>query len=348
MRPEDKGMCLILKPTELCNWNCEYCSSTNLVENKAQKLPIEKVFQFLDRFPKTQGIFVVGGDPLMMSPSYYENLLDYISRKNLETKVIITTNLWDFYIKPEKWLSLFKHPKFEVGTSFQYGLERKISKNLYLTEDLFIKIYNKFTSLLDYPLYFLSVVDDTNEHLAMDSVLLAKKLGTQCALTWAVSSGLQKKPFLSAKMFKIYMDIYHQGLTEYEKTVYDLVKKVGGLDMACPMNRSCGHWMRSLNPDGRYFFCGPLNDDLDSRAELSFEDEIIKGKVLGDVAIHSDWQYLKEECLTCDMFDFCNGCRKVIKDTKGHGLVEDQCTMMLSLRDGLLEVAKDEMAAAVC
>lgn len=347
MRYEDKGMCLILKPTELCNWKCDYCSSTNLVEDKAEKLPLEMVFKFLDRFPKTQGIFVVGGDPLMMPPSYYEKLLAYIEEKNLETNVIITSNLWDFYIRPEKWLHLFKRPNFEVGTSFQYGLERKISKDRPLTEELFVKIYNKYFDLMGEPLYFLSVIDDTNEHRALDNVRLAKSLGTQCTLTWAVSSGKQHKPFLSAKMFKLYMDIYAEGLHDYEKTVFDLVKKVGGLGVACPMNRGCGHWMRSLNPDGRYFFCGPLNDDLDKRAELSFEDEIINGKELGDVAIHKDWQYLKEECLTCDMFDFCNGCRKVIKDNKEHGLVEAQCSMMLGLRDGLLELAGNEMGS-VC
>ena len=73
---------LIIKPTELCNFKCTFCSSTKLVEDKASTLDHQYIFDFLDRFPNTNSIIVNGGDPLMMKPDYYFTILDYIEKHN--------------------------------------------------------------------------------------------------------------------------------------------------------------------------------------------------------------------------------------------------------------------------
>src|SRR5688500_13988520 len=118
---------LIIKPTEACNFKCTFCSSTHLVENKASKLDISKIEQFLDRYPETRTIIVNGGDPLMMPPEYYFQILDMIEKRNLQTTLSFTTNLWAFYKNPDIWTELFRHPLVGVSTSFNYGETRRIT-----------------------------------------------------------------------------------------------------------------------------------------------------------------------------------------------------------------------------
>ena len=58
-------------------------------------------------------IIVTGGDPLCVSPEFYEELLSLGS-----WKMSFTTNLKDYYENPGKWDSIFKNPRVGVCTSF--------------------------------------------------------------------------------------------------------------------------------------------------------------------------------------------------------------------------------------
>jgi len=47
---------------------------------------------------------------------------------------------------------------------------------------------------------------------------------------------------------------------------------------------------------------------------------------------------MKQSCLTCPMFQICNGCRKTIKDYKEHGLVEQHCRKMKKIAPDILKI----------
>jgi radical SAM protein with 4Fe4S-binding SPASM domain len=251
--------------------------------------------------------------------------------------------LWDWYKNPEKWNWFLKHPRVETGTSFQYGGGRKITPTKEFTEEIFRDVYKKYQEHVDRDLCFLAVIDDSNEHLALKHVYLAKELGTQCRLVWSAKSGRSGNVYPMSKLFKIMLDIWKLGLAEYEQTAVSISQKMIGLEIACPMSRNCDHWMRSLNPDGRYFSCGPLNDDLDPSNEIDFESEVVKGeKYHLPIQSNPNNQYLKEECLGCKMFQTCNACRKHIKDLKSSNKVEEHCTSMKSIMSDLEDMAKSE------
>lgn len=338
---DKKQMVLIIKPTEACNFSCDFCSSTELVEDKASKLKLETIFQFLKRYPKTHTIFVVGGDPLMMSPKYYFDLLEHIKENGYPTKLSLTTNLWAFYKKPERWVELLSHPDVEVGTSFQYGNGRLIRPGEVFTEEIFIDVVKKFRSLIpNKELCFLAVINDENEHLAIDHVYLAKHLDMQCRLVYASMSGLSTRPYPLSKLYKIFVKIWKLGLAEYEQTALAISDKIYGLEGACPMSRSCDHLMRSLNPDGRYFSCGPLNDDLDKKNEIDFNSEVIEGeRFYLPLQNREELQFLKPECIGCKMFQVCNGCRKHTKDLKQTNMVEEHCSQMKLIMDELIDMS---------
>ena len=86
-------MDLIIKPTELCNFKCTFCSSTNITDDKSAVLGVDQIFRFLERFPDTRTIIVNGGDPLMMSPDYYWKIIDWLDLHEYETDISFTTNL---------------------------------------------------------------------------------------------------------------------------------------------------------------------------------------------------------------------------------------------------------------
>ena len=338
-----RPMSLVVKPTEACNFSCEFCSSTNLVENKQERLELNKIYAFLKRFPRTTHLFIVGGDPLMMRPQYYLDLIEHIEKNNYPVIISMTSNLWDFYKNPEKWLKVLSHPKVELGTSFQYGEERKINPSLVFSEEIFRLVMKKIRKLIPHKeICFLAVINNKNEHLALKHVYLAKELNTQCRLVYANKSGLTTEPYPLSKLYKIFLEIKDKGLAQYEQTTFTIMDKLSGIPVACPLSRQCDYTMRSINPDGRYFTCGPLNDDLDPINEINFESEVIEGKHFHlPLQMTQHYQYLKEECLSCSMFQVCNGCRKHIKDLKNSGLVETHCTHMKEIIGDLKKLSND-------
>lgn len=337
----DKRMTLIIKPTEACNFSCDFCSSTELVEDKKARLELQRIYDFLKRFPRTDRIFVVGGDPLMMPPTYYTEMIAHLEEHGYPAIISMTTNLWDFYKNPKKWVEVLSHPRIEVGTSFQYGNGRLIKPGQVFTEDIFIDVYKKFKEEVPHKdLCFLAVISDENEKFALDHVYLAKRLGTQCRLVYASQSGRAGKPYPLSKLYKIFVEIWRKGLAEYEQTALTISDKIFGIEVACPLSRNCDHWMRSLNPDGRYFTCGPLNDDLDPIDEIDFDSEVKEGKRF-HLPLQSipELQFLKEECVTCPMFQVCNACRKHTKDLKNAGMVEEHCSTMKSIMKDVQEMS---------
>ena len=80
-------MDLIIKPTELCNFKCTFCSSTKISDNKSDLLSHDQIFKFLERFPYTKTIIVNGGDPLMLEPDYYWRIIDWLDEKEYDTSI---------------------------------------------------------------------------------------------------------------------------------------------------------------------------------------------------------------------------------------------------------------------
>lgn len=333
-------MNLVLKPLEACNFSCTFCSSSDLVDDKKARLELSKIFQFLKRFPDTDKIFIVGGEPLLMPSQYYFNLIQHIEENNYPTTLSFTTNLWDFYKKPEKWTKLFNHPRTEIGTSFQYGNGRQIKPGEVFTEQHFREVYRMFKKFVpNKSLAFLAVIDDSNEHLALDHLYLAKDLGTQCRLVYGAMSGRAGDVYPISKMIKIYIEIWKLGLSQYEESCYTVSEKLNNFNVGCNLARDCDSFMRSLNPDGRYFSCGPLNDDLDKENEIDFNKEMA-GEFFKPIQ-KSKHRFLKEECFSCKMFEVCNGCVKHIKDLKATNKVESHCKDMKTLEKEFFEMASD-------
>lgn len=336
---------LIIKPTEACNFKCTFCSSTNITLNKSAKLELEKVFRFLTRFPQTSTIIVNGGDPLMMPPEYYFEIIKFIEDKKLSTNLSLTTNLWDFYRRPDKWTPLFLHPIVGVATSFNYGSTRRITKNQVFTEDLFWDVSNLFLEKVGYRPSFISVITEENEGTALDNVRLAKKMGVECKLNYAMASGDQSRPYQLSKIYDLYIKVYEEGLTPWEFNTKQMVKRLAKRPTICPQNRSCDSGIRCLQPSGDYYSCGAFGDD--QNYPIDFEREMNSSQIATPLSDAPELISMKDECLTCPMFKICNGCRKTVLDHKRHSMVEKHCKLMKQNAPKILEITEKNQSIQV-
>lgn len=340
---DPRSMDLIIKPTEACNFACTFCSSSYLVDNKKAKLHLDTIYEFLYKYPNTNTIIVNGGDPTMMPVSYYWDLIKYLDDNDYKANISITTNLWKFWLEhknnlPKKvWTELFRHPRVNVTTSFQYGDGRQISPGRIFTEDDFIKISDLMLEQVGYRPSFIAVIEKSNLHTAIDNVKLAKRLGVDCKLNYANASGECSSPLPLSLIYKLYIEIYNLGLADHEWNTRQMANRLTRTKVTmCPLNRSCDEGIRVLHPDGKYYSCGAFGDDLDY--EIPYEEEVRGNKFFTPLQDDASIDALKQECYTCPMFQICNGCRKHVKDLKRKNMVEEHCTNMKAIADDITAI----------
>ncbi len=338
-------MDLIIKPTEKCNFKCTFCSSTHITEDKSQELDHQYIFDFLKRFPETNTIIVNGGDPLMMPPEYYWKIIRHLDEIGSHASISFTSNLWPFYKNPEKWVDLFNHQRMGITTSFQYGGGRLKGDLSEFTEEDFWDVSDAMFKHCGYRPDFISVITEENEHLAIKNVELAKRMGVECKLNYAFSSGppvkfkniimgQEGKPYLLADIYEIYIEIWKRGLAPWEFNTKQMMKRLKGKATCCPQNRECDGGIRTLQPSGDYYSCGAFGDDR--QFPIDFKTEMVGEKVFPIRHVMELQTMNGEGCYTCPMFEICNGCKKTIKDHKDYGLNEVHCRKMKTLAEDII------------
>ena len=337
-------MDLIIKPTEKCNFKCTFCSSTHITEDKTLELNHQYIFDFLKRYPETKTIIVNGGDPLMMDPDYYWKIIEHLDIIKSDATISFTSNLWPFYKNPNKWKELFNHPRLGITTSFQYGGGRLKGDLSEFTEEDFWKCSDSMLEHCGYRPSFISVITDENEKDAIKNVELAKRMGVECKLNYAFSSGppvkfknivmgQEGKPYLLANIYEIYVEIWKRGLTEWEYNTKQMVKRLRGARTTCPQNRDCDSGIRTLQPSGDYYSCGAFGDDREY--SINFKEEMNGPKVFPIKNI-VELQTMTDSCYECPMFEICNGCKKTIKDHKIYNIATAHCKKMKTLAPDIL------------
>lgn len=281
----------------------------------------------------------------MMPIQYYWDLIAILDELEMPTSISFTSNLWPFYKNPKKWAGLFKHPRMGVATSFQYGNGRLKGDYTPFTEEEFWAVSDTMLEWVGYRPDFITVIDEENKDTAIASVELAKRMGVECKLNYAVASGpvVQTKKgtmghaeshYLLAEMYEIYLEIYSKGLAEWEYNTKQMANILGAAQVTCPLRRDCDSGIRTMQPSGGYYSCGSFGDD-DERG-IDFESEMA-GEFHRPLLVQ-ELDSMKQACYTCPMFRICNGCKKTIRDTKKSGRVETHCFKMKQLAPALIEL----------
>ena len=99
-----------------------------------------------------------------------------------------------------------------------------------------------------------------------------------------------------------------------------------------------------MNPGGDYYSCGAMGDDR--IYPISFQRELA-GEFVTPLVNAPELLCHKEECLTCPMFEICNGCKKTILDQKKHSMVEEHCVLMKKLAPRIIEINQENIGRRV-
>lgn len=339
-------MDLIIKPTVKCNFRCTFCSSTHLSEDPTDIVELTDIEQFIKRFPDTRTIIVNGGDPMMMPPEYYWEMIAMLERNKSQANISFTTNLWPFYKKPELWEELLRHDRIAITTSFQYGNKRIKGDGTPLTEEEFIAMSDMFFERIGYRPSFIAVIDKDNADSVIKSVELAKRLGVEAKINYTMASGpevnnrgivmgSENNFYVQADIYEQYLKIYDAGLMEWEFNTKQMAVKLKGMHTTCPLSRSCDSGIRAMQPGGGYYSCGSFGDD--GAYPIDFDREMA-GEFFTPLQNVEEIDSMKDSCYECPMFQICNGCKKTIADTKRLGLVEYHCKKMKTMAQRIIDI----------
>lgn len=294
---------VIIKPTGRCNFACEFCSAGMMdtyVKHPSDNNIQKSIIDFLNNTKDLSGIIITGGDPMMVDPSYYYKL-----HEKFPVPISITSNLKDFYLNPDKWTPILREPWFKSCTSFNYGTTRRWDKDTPYTEEMFLKVMNKWKEYvgIPYPI-FLAVIDENNEDMVMKHIELAKMLGTKVKLNGAIKCGRATKSYPRYKMFQFYIDIIDKGLDKYE--IYCSDRR----NSRCPrnINLTCISTIRCIYEDlqGK-IHVGRCDEQTSLGIEMT-EEEWFPNEVYHENIDPNDF-INPEKCPYCELCRLCNGCK---------------------------------------
>lgn len=326
-------MDIILNPTNRCNFKCEFCAASNLMSsNQESKIVVRLLKKYKDKLGQ---IIINGGDPLMMDPSYYFDLLKFVKSLDHYVSISLTTNLYDFYLQPNKWEELFKDKHIGVITSFQYGTKRKMGNGRVFDEAMFRKVLDLFEYRIGYKPNFIAVIDKTNEFSVLPTIRLAKQLGIKCKLNKAIVSGRQTDYYPRYTIYKHYIDIIDHDLYEYEMNCELLYKFFSDAPTYCPIDRDCYKNLRVLNPDYSMTTCSYTAENYDKKFSVGKDDSNIN-------TFPKKYDTITKNCRQCQWFKLCNSCRIYIKEVKENNDCENYCKEMQSI----LPVLKEKVMKA--
>ena len=288
-------MFLCIKPTSKCNFNCSFCSAKNLKIKDTKHFP-EQIKEVI-RNIKPEQISFTGGEPLLMEPEYYYEVLDFY-----KGNISITSNLKAFYQNPDKWVPLFKEERFGVCTSFQFGDARRWDIDTPYTLDKFKEVMYLFKDKVGYMPAFIAVISKDNEDTAIETILLAKELGTTVRINGQMLLGVSKEYYPKYKLIDLWLKLEELGLDKYEGNLE--TKKFGSCNfntnlLCASCNRAC--WVDSNN-NLIYGIC----EDALTEGLTKLEPEL--EQPLPEHTIPNPDTLINTKCLTCELCNFCNAC----------------------------------------
>lgn len=292
-------MILILKPTSACNFCCSFCSAKELKVKYAKKHVPQKIKDLIKKL-NPDWMSITGGDPLMLDPEYYFEILETLGPGK---EIALTTNLKAFYENPDKWTPLFKHPDVTICTSFQYGTGRLWDKNTPYTKDMFRKVMTLFKEKVGIMPQFIAVITNENYNQALDHLKLAKELNTACRLNRVLPVGGAVNEVLPyAKMIDLYYEVKNSDLINYYA---DLDSNQFG---SCNINTNllCENTIRTawLKEDGEVEY-GRCEDLLPSGMTKRDVNEPTLSQLPASLDPST---FINEKCISCELCRLCNAC----------------------------------------
>ncbi|MGC8767560.1 MAG: radical SAM protein [Brevinematia bacterium] len=306
---------VIIKPTLACNVSCKHCA----VEHRpfVNSCPdfyikaLREIFDFRKRYldfdTKAVEIIWRGGEPMLLGPSFYENVSYLLEKTFPEVKFYhgMQTNL---LLYNSNWKNVFSGIfEWRVGTSYDF-----FSTIRPYSVEKFLSILKRFQDDSGLPGYVICVLSNENYLRVLDICYLANNESFDLKLNYLYQVGSARRlSFFSPKKYKKALVEVVRNRNQFSKIKIDpidfFVEFFEGKrkKLPCPCTSDCGKTIFAVYPDGSIYNC----------AELADINYFCYGNVNNgiDPDIYFSLQMQKivnsEECLGCEI-DCGGGCIK--------------------------------------
>ena len=264
----------IIKITDCCNYNCQFCYYAQKKRSLANSImPIELLKEIicsvvevnrLQKRNKTHLIFH-GGEPLLAGLSYFQEIMAFESEIIVKYPDISFENSIETngYLLNDTWIEFFRDNNYGVGISIDGPAEMNYHKRFLHdveSEQIVLKNINRMNELKA-PFGVMSVI--TDDHLDNADELYSfyvtneiHNVGFCYCFNHDTNDSVNPEKLVS--FLKRFFDLYYNGkyklrVREYEEMIKRLLGKENNLCLFCDRKR-CGNYP-TIDYDGNVFFC---------------------------------------------------------------------------------------------
>ena len=324
-----RNITIIFRTTNSCNLDCKYCYDKENhrqkdMENKYFKAKIPSIinnikYLWKDKKAKCEIIFH-GGEPLVINPENYEELISEIKKEYPKAIISIQTN---GTLINEKFIKLFKKYNIHLGISLD-GYNEITNKNRVFCNgnNSFNIVIKNIEMLKNNNVKFGIIMTLTSEVLGKEKELyeFISKNKLKCNIRPAFKSNDLNVDYMTDEQyFEFFKILFMIWINDQEKKVkitqirelYDEFAKVlepTYNNKSCSNSGKCFYDFISLDCEGNLYSCNRTYNNKDfyygKISELSEEE--LKKKMAQRIC-ERKILINNSQCKDCELFDECHG-----------------------------------------
>lgn len=321
-----KKVTAILKVTENCNYNCDFCYYAHKQYEKNKNMNITLCKEIIDKCVKYNisnnyyncSIIFHGGEPLLRGIDFFYEIIKYEKEleriyENLKFDNSIQTNA---SLVTDEWIDFFKDNNFIVGISLDGDEELNYHYTNKNNQKAIKEILNKYNTMdrMGINVGILSVI--TNNHCDHPNDFYnflknnnIKKVSILPCVNDSNNSTVNNKKLID--FYIKFFDLFFAG--DYNITIRefnDIIKKVLGYNINTCKNChriGCGSFL-TFDSTGNIFFCDEAYDKtkiLCNIKEKSIDDIFEEEKYIAEK--EKSLKFYNDVCDSCSINKLCGG-----------------------------------------
>ncbi|MEG2460467.1 MAG: radical SAM protein [Clostridia bacterium] len=340
MKP--RKLSAIIKITESCNYNCEFCfyAKNNCSQNKIidfsllKNIMLETVkYNVNNNIPRVTFIFH-GGEPLLAEIDFFKKIILYENflKKNYPELIIDNCIQTNAFLINNEWIDFFEKNQFSVGISLDgpAGLNSHfICKE---SEDIpkIISTYNLLNAK-DIDVGILSVITSkhtqhVNEFYEFIVENKIKNIGLLPCVNDEQGITITNNEYFSfmSNLFDLYFNSeYEFNVREFNIAIERVLGSKRIVNCSNCQRMSCGSYL-TYDINGRVFYCDTAYNKATAIANFPKQslNEIVSSKSYLEKKA-SALNFIESNCKNCDCYKLCGGaCYR--NDIKIDGIVKNR------------------------
>lgn len=312
-----KNWSLLVKPTEDCNLNCQYCYAKPFREmypgKKMSFEMIEKILTLSENYAEAVNWIWHGGEPTMMGIEWYERVQElFYKHSNAKFNQSMQSN---GLLLDEKWSKLSQNYGIDIGVSYDvFDQEIRVGSNMQKIEDNLKRYINAGGSLgtitvinkknykrqIELYEYFKNVL-----HISPAFNHVYRSDGT-LDFNLEITSDDYAKEF--ANFYKYWINDTSKEAVEERSAVSMTRQVIGNRQLVCTHSDCRNCWV-GVNPIGVLYPCDRYIPERYSMGNIMDYNNIediynANGHRLYSMEIH---ERFKTHCKDCGYYNYCQG-----------------------------------------